>query len=162
MTKNNSLPFPNYSHEKNEKRHYTYHLSISHYSHTPLGVGMGEREWECDQKKRKEPTMKPQIKARPVITLADLVKAAFPRVTNEPIHVSKLLNGQPHSYKLRGQVQGDVYVAVVCPSCGDPTGNLYSHPERPGLMCVTCLDLYSEPIATETGPNQIKAIREGE
>jgi hypothetical protein len=83
--------------------------------------------------------MIPKLKTRPALTLADFCKAAWPRVTTDPIHVGYLSSGQPHSTKLRGKVLAGLYVAVYCPTCGETTENLYSHPAGRGILCGDCL-----------------------
>ncbi len=83
--------------------------------------------------------MTTKLKARPAITLADFSRAAWPRVSSDPVHVSYLIQGQPHGAKLRGQVLAGMYVALVCPWCGETTESLYAPPGRPGVCCESCL-----------------------
>lgn len=76
----------------------------------------------------------------PAITLAEFARAAGPLIDREPHHVSKLINGQTHSYKVRGRGANGMWTAMVCLACGEATEYLYAHPERPGLMCGPCYE----------------------
>lgn len=92
--------------------------------------------------------MTTKIKAKPVISLVDFCRSA-PLTTSGAIHVPYLVKGQPHVVKLRGQVLAGMFVAMICPMCGEPCENLHSHPDRPGVMCEKCLALYAEPVTVE-------------
>lgn len=112
------------------------------FPHT-FRCGNGKRERECDPEELKGITLN-KIRIKPVVTLADLTRAAWPQITGDPVHVPYLDRGQPHSAKLRGKVLAGVYVGIVCPGCGQTTENLYQLDGRPGAMCERCVGLYSE------------------
>lgn len=99
-------------------------------------------------------TTKIKLKARPVVTLADFARSAGPLMPSTPVHVNYLSAGQPHFAKIKGRILAGVYVAMICPACGQPTENLY-----PGLRCDVCL--HGEPLAGSENDGEIVDVRPG-
>src|SRR5258708_6235325 len=80
------------------------------------------------------------LKARPVITLADFLRAGTGVVgASEPRAVTYLSHGTAHTVKLRGMVLAGMLVGIFCPCCGEGAEHLFAEPGRPGVCCDKCL-----------------------